>query len=239
MKIKLSRELTSVVNFIFDQLLPPILRDSRWFMAPLFRLALGKQFGYFFWFKDQSASLSKQELQRFYEKTSAAHIQRDTDLNEACVNKIQESILGDEVLDIACGRGFLAKILSANYHVVGADFVLPDERLGNGPQLRWDVANVESLHYKDDQFDTVICAHTLEHVLGIDRALQELRRVAKKRLILVLPRQRPYQYTFDLHVHFFYYKWQVELLIQQSAKGDPVFCELVGGDWLYIEDLAV
>jgi hypothetical protein len=41
------------------------------------------------------------------------------------------------------------------------------------------------------------------HVQDAHAALEELRCVAKRRLIVVLPKQRPYRYTFDLHLRFF------------------------------------
>ena len=37
------------------------------------------------------------------------------------------------------------------------------------------------------------------------RRLSELRRVARRRLILVVPQEREYRFTFNPHLHFFPY----------------------------------
>lgn len=59
------------------------------------------------------------------------------------------------------------------------------------------------LPYGNRVFDTVVCAHTLEHMKDYKKALAELRRVCSRRLMMIVPKQREYQYTFDLHLHFF------------------------------------
>jgi ubiquinone/menaquinone biosynthesis C-methylase UbiE len=79
----------------------------------------------------------------------------------------------------------------------------------------------------------VVSTHTLEHVQHLDRALDELRRVARRRLIVVVPKQRPYAVTFNPHIHFFPYRWSV---LAWTGTAATHTCELVGGDWLYVED---
>ena len=75
--------------------------------------------------------------------------------------------------------------------------------------------------------------HTLEHVQHLGSALAELRRVAAKRLVVVVPRQRPYRVTFNPHIHFFPYEFS---LLAWTGTDRPYRCELVGGDWLYVEE---
>jgi ubiquinone/menaquinone biosynthesis C-methylase UbiE len=48
--------------------------------------------------------------------------------------------------------------------------------------------------------------HTLEQVKNIDQALREIRRVCKKRQMIVVPCEKKYRCTFDLHIHFFPYE---------------------------------
>ncbi|MDZ7762755.1 MAG: methyltransferase domain-containing protein [Desulfovermiculus sp.] len=84
------------------------------------------------------------------------------------------------------------------------------------PQVTFRQAELPLLPFIDQMFDTVVCTHTLEHIPDIRQAVKELRRVAKKRLIIVLPRQRPYRYTFDLHLHFFPYAWSVLLAMGEK-----------------------
>ncbi|KKN76036.1 hypothetical protein LCGC14_0374260 [marine sediment metagenome] len=47
--------------------------------------------------------------------------------------------------------------------------------------------DIENLTYKDNEFDTVCCLEVLEHTLNPVKAIKELKRVAKKRLIISVP----------------------------------------------------
>ena len=98
-------------------------------------------------------------------------------------------------------------------------------------------ADAERLPFGDREFDTVVCTHTLEHVRDLRRAIDELRRVARQRIIVVVPKERPYRYTFNLHLHFFPYEH-----LLRGALGEPAWmdalCETVGGELYYREDIA-
>jgi hypothetical protein len=39
----MNRDFTLLIHFFLDHLMPPVLRDSRWFMQPIFRLALSQK----------------------------------------------------------------------------------------------------------------------------------------------------------------------------------------------------
>lgn len=234
--MKIARNITIVIHYILDQFIPPIIRDNKYFMSLLMRLSLGKSSSWLMNFKENLPRMSGADLEEYYRESASAHIERETDLNAKCVDRIKKSILGADVLDIACGRGYLAKELSPGHTVTGADFIIDPQMAADNPEITWNSENIEALTYSDDQFDTVICTHTLEHVVHVENALSELRRVAKQRLIIVLPKQRVYQYTFDLHVHFFQYIWQVEMLMLKDNENGSFTLELVGGDWFLIED---
>ena len=61
----------------------------------------------------------------------------------------------------------------------------------------------EALPFRDKSFDTTICLHTLEHVRNLHAAVSELKRVSRKRLIVIVPRQKFFRYTPDYHLNFF------------------------------------
>ena len=73
------------------------------------------------------------------------------------------------------------------------------------------VANVENLPFDNNSFDTSICLHTLEHVRNLNQAISELKRVTKKRIIIIVPKQRYSRYTEDYHLNFFGSPDQLEL----------------------------
>ena len=230
----ISRKTSIIIHQILDHWLPPIIRDSKWCMYPLFWIVFGSQARTFMGFKDRVAYRDSKGMKQIYENTASVHIQRQTDLTPECVEKIEQCILGGSVLDIACGRGYLSGRLSPLYQVVAADMHIETQTVYRHSLVSFVQSSITDLPFADGAFDTVVCAHTLEHITDIQKAVQELRRVTKKRLIIVVPKQRPYRYTFDLHVHFFPYAWSLELLLKKTEVSSR--CELVGGDWLYVDD---
>lgn len=232
--MKLSRNFTLWIHFLLDQCCPPLLRDSAWFMWLPFRLIFGRKSRIFFELKQRAPFLTAAEFREVYAEVVSVNIDRDTDLNDACIVAIDANVVGDSVLDVACGRGYLTKRLASKYVVTGVDVVL-DSRLASSERIRYVEASIEELPFADGQFDTVVCTHTLEHVQSPQRAIAELRRVAKRRLLVVLPKQRPYRYTFDLHLHFFPYRHDVMMLMRTGSR--TPYCESLGGDWFYREDL--
>lgn len=226
----MNRNLTLVIHFVLDQLLPPVLRDSRWFMGGLFRLALGPKYRYYLEFKERLPWLSDREICDYYTLLADTFIRRPTDLNRQSAEAVFERAKGSTVLDIACGSGWLSNELAKRgFRVTGAD-ILPPKNDGRENPVFCE-ADVGRLPFPDKCFDTVICAHTLEHVRDTRKALSELRRVCRQRLIVIVPRQREYRYTFDLHIHFFPYAYRLQELMSPGAKVIDV-----GGDFLAQED---
>lgn len=230
--MKLSRDLTYHIHLLFDHLLPPVLRDQRWFMAPLIRVLFKHRTEDYLRFKDEVHGMSEEQFRDFYRRASDVMFERDTDLNRQCIERIQEQVKGPNVLEVGCGRGFLTRLLMHRCQLSAADIVIQPELRAACPTVAFFECNGEALPFTDKAFDTVICTHTLEHVRNLNLALSELRRVAR-RVIIVVPRQRPYSYTFDMHLHFFPYRWSLLLAFAPQSK---FTCELIKGDWFYVED---
>lgn len=228
-----SRRFTLWIHFVLDQLLPPALRDAPWFMGPVFRLLFGRHAETLATFKERVPFLSDDEIRDIYVQTAEVAIDRPTDLNPECTDAIEAHVTGPRVLDAGCGRGWLAKRLAPRFEVVGVDFVISDA-LREDPTVEWVEAPVGDLPFPDDHFDTVVCTHTLEHVRDLAPVVAELRRVAKERLIIVVPRQRRYRYTFDLHLHFFPTRGALLLAIGPPDEA-TIDCRDLGGDWYYQE----
>ena len=179
--------------------------------------------------------MEQKDYYDYYKLLANVHLKRDTDLNNRCISFILQQSIGNSILDIACGRGYLCRQLSQrmpNASVYGIDIAIPDIQYSDLPNLRFIKGDIENIPFADSFFDTVICAHTIEHVLDIEKSLSELRRVTKKRLIIIVPKQREYKYTFDLHVRFFPYK--TSLLKYTKKTGGEIF--VLGGDFVYVED---
>jgi ubiquinone/menaquinone biosynthesis C-methylase UbiE len=147
---------------------------------------------------------------------------------------VLRAVRGKSVLDVACGLGYVCEHLAPDHDVVGCDVAVSAGRRGTHPNVRWCDGNVEELPFRDGAFDTVVSTHTLEHVQHFGAALDELRRVARERVVVVVPHQRPYHATFNPHIHFFPYKFS---LLAWTGTDHPHTLDLVGGDWLYVEDV--
>lgn len=228
----LARGITNPINRVLDNVLPPFLRDSRVFMTPLFWLLFGRSAGEFMRFKEVAPFLSKREFVAWYARLGARHIERESDLTDRMLDEVLGAVVGDSVLDVGSGRGLLARRLAERVRgpVVGVDISAPSPRRGKEVFLRGDG---EALPFASRSFDTVTCCHALEHVQDAAATVLELRRVARRRIVVVVPRQREYAFTFDLHIRFFPYPWS----LQQLMKRDGARCAVVQNDIIFIEDL--
>lgn len=230
MKLLTHRAFTNMVHFVLDQLVPPIIRDSKWFMYPFFYLAYkGKNTQKYMAFKSGYYALSPEQLEAWYHNYHSIGTERPTDLNKSSLKFIVSNIEPDcaSLLDAACGRGyFLNHVQNDGISLTGID-LLDDVQLDNAQYVK---ANIEALPFLEKSFDVVVSSHTLEHVLDIKKAVSELKRVAGKKIIVTVPRQRFNYYTLDLHLHFFPRK---EMLINLMGI-EKYECQSKGGDWVYV-----
>lgn len=185
-------------------------------------------------YKGKVPSLSANEIRNIYHQTASVHILRKTDLNPGCVSAIEKAIKGNTVLDAGCGHGYLAKRLAKHFQVTAVDFNIDACVTLEASSFNLVRGDIENLPFQNDSFDTVVCAHTLEHVINLPATMTRLRDVARKRLIIVVPLQRPYKYTFDLHVQFFPYPYS--FLIQAGSGQGKVSVREIDGDLFYVED---
>lgn len=98
------------------------------------------------------------------------------------------------VLDVGCGEGFsLVSLRRSKIGKVyeGVDYSYDAIRLGKKlyPKLNIKLGNIYDLPYKDSVYDLVICTEVLEHLEKPHEALSEIKRVAKKYIILSVPNE--------------------------------------------------
>ena len=98
------------------------------------------------------------------------------------------------ILEIGIGNGFVSEYLKRrNFSVTTVDI---DEELHPD-----HVASVTDLPFEDDSFSLVMCCEVLEHLEfdELPRALRELQRVARERVIISVPdRSKTYPILFRL-----------------------------------------
>jgi Methylase involved in ubiquinone/menaquinone biosynthesis len=238
--MKLHRNLTNKIHFVLDQLLPPLLLDQRWFMKPLVWILYRKNTNLILDFKSKAPFISEEEYLNTYKKIVNCKINRQTDLSTYSLDFIMKELKGKTILDIPCGKGFLTSKIAEDKtkEVTGADFIISPKLIKKYPQIKFISSKLEKTPFPDKSFDTVICAHCLEHVLDIQTCMKELRRITKKRLIIIVPKQRSHKYTFELHINFFPSTESFLLAIKPPHKNIVCQESKDGGDIHYIEDFS-
>ena len=225
----MKRETELRIKRILDDYLPPVFRESRFLEFLVGRVIWRGSHKRTEGFREKVWAWDDQQLNVLYQVLDAeSSHQRSTDLNAQTVDAIIEQICSGNVLEVGCGRAFLAnRLVSEGFDVTASDIVAP-----NSCEARFVSASATELPFEDNFFVNVICAHTLEHIPDFQRALRELRRVCSGRLIVVLPRERPLRWGPNLHVHFFPHIWSLYAYFEPSRTTN-VFDY---GDWMIVED---
>lgn len=229
------RETTNAIRTVLEEVLPPFVRDSaamRW----LFRRHWGRLVDDLEDFRARIPFVTPEEYRDVYARLP--RVQSETDNSAACIDLIARDMVGESALDVGCGTGYLLHVLHGRrpeIKLTGIDFIIDDETRKRAAEITFHEANIETLPFDDDAFDTVICTHVLEHILDLRGALSELRRVAKRRLILVVPQEREYRFTFNPHLHFFPYPHSFLRYVTPVPANHVI--QSAGRDIYYREDL--
>ena len=226
----MNRSLTNAIRFVMDECVPPIIRDSAWFMYPFYFLAYrGKNLKQVMNFKTLVYQFTDEEYRDFYGGLDTVSRNRLTDLNEPSIEAMLDGIPpgAQTLLDVGCGRGyFLSRVKEARPELAltGCDVV---DKVAHD-EISFVQGSAGKLPFEDNSFDVVTCSHTLEHIIDPSQAVAELKRVAKQVLFVAVPCQRYFYYTLDEHVNFYPQK---EMLL--SEVGVPgAECQKLHGDWL-------
>jgi ubiquinone/menaquinone biosynthesis C-methylase UbiE len=227
----MNRSITNKIRWALDELLPPIVRDNRYIMLPLFYLVYkGMNVNFYMDFKKHAYSLTEKEFSDAYENMSSIGTDRATDMNQESMNFVLSNYdkTAKTMLDVGCGRGYWLDLVGekTSLKLTGVD-VLNEVELKSANYIK---GNMEKLPFKDNSFDIVFTSHTVEHVRNLSKSMDELCRVARKQVIIITPRQRFYNYTFDMHLNFFPTK---EFLQRDMKMKNPTIVDL-GGDWVYL-----
>jgi 2-polyprenyl-3-methyl-5-hydroxy-6-metoxy-1,4-benzoquinol methylase len=202
---KVKRETVNAIRTVLEEVLPPFVRDSspmRW----LFRQHWGPLVDDIERFRENIPFVTPAEYKSIYERMP--RVQDETDNSDACLIRILAEIEGKTVLDVGCGTGYMTQWIhdrKPELDLTGTDFIIEEGTKARSPEISFKQGHIEKLPFADNAFDTVICTHVLEHILDFPQALREIRRVCAKKLIIVVPREREYRFTFNPHLHFFPY----------------------------------
>ena len=95
--------------------------------------------------------------------------------------RLLEQTSARRVLDAGCGEGFVAHFLAQH-----------------NPDLSITGGSLYKLPFSDNSFDTVLCSEVLEHLEDTTRAVDELKRVTRRYVLLTVPREPYFKWLNDL-----------------------------------------
>jgi ubiquinone/menaquinone biosynthesis C-methylase UbiE len=151
---------------------------------------------------------------------------------------------GDLVLDIGCGEGrhSIGLYVDREVNAIGIDLSTEDLKIAksrikdftvtdtNKSSCAFGVGDIQSLPFKDNAYDAVICSEVLEHLETLDNAVSEIVRVLKPGGVLAVsvPRFIPelicwklsseYSKTPGGHVRIFRQKNLKQLILKESVS---------------------
>lgn len=92
---------------------------------------------------------------------------------------------GAKILDVGCGPGFLSYCLAdEGYEVTGVDFSsqfirAAKSKWGSTSHLQFLESTVTKLPFEEELFDAVVANCTIEHIVDVEEAMQEMTKVLK------------------------------------------------------------
>jgi 2-polyprenyl-3-methyl-5-hydroxy-6-metoxy-1,4-benzoquinol methylase len=155
---------------------------------------------------------------------------------------VEKYLIGKSVLDIGTYRGDFLKMISDKFEITGLDFNNECVNIVND-YFKKKVAYVGNLEiddhliFKDNSFDTVTCLEVIEHLPDIGKVINELERIARKRIIISVPYKEIIGYTHCIHcgnktplsghLHFF----DENSLNQYLKQNEKVRCFLISNSY--------
>lgn len=211
------KDSTSLQNIKYYQklksLLPDWVRSALGSLNQKFFARETLKWKYGDWFdvdwRKKFRNISDSEWKAAYDK---AWLHRRNDcVEETDAELIMRALDGSGfVLEVGCGAGGLAILLArGGYAVTGIDVSTEALRLASEKaekeniSISWKEGFAERLPFLDKSFDFITCCHTLEHVRNIEEVVKEFKRVARKKIVVLVPKQSYKLYAENYHTHFF------------------------------------
>lgn len=134
--------------------------------------------------------------QEYWDKTYTPYylnFYHDHQLNQIFIDKIFRYIEpNDSILDVGAGSGMITRRIAEKFENISAcDFSQPcvdwmEEKVKLKEAFLSDIYNIQK---PDKSYDVVLCTEVMEHLNEPARAIDELVRIARRKVIITIPRQ--------------------------------------------------
>jgi 2-polyprenyl-3-methyl-5-hydroxy-6-metoxy-1,4-benzoquinol methylase len=134
--------------------------------------------------------------QEYWDKIYTSELRRGKiRKNRKLFNLVFQNVVGSTILDVGCGSGALVDELYRKglYKAIGVDISKYAIHFANTHSCtkacgKFKVMDVsKGIKLKTSSVDTVICLQVLEHLNDPKLVIEEMKRVAKKRIIVSVP----------------------------------------------------
>lgn len=98
----------------------------------------------------------------------------------------------DSLLDVGAAEGYMAYVAKKLFDVEVKCCDLSEEACKRAQEIfkiESTSADIHDLPFKNNEFDVVLCSETLEHVADLQRAIDELLRIASKAVVVTVPHE--------------------------------------------------
>lgn len=100
----------------------------------------------------------------------------------------------NRIAEVGVGEGYLTNIVAQKFPYseiwasdLAEDILVVASKNLKGKKVHISLEDVESLSYEDNKFDLCICCEVLEHISNPKKALSEIKRVTRGKVILSVP----------------------------------------------------
>ena len=161
------------------------------------------------------------------------------DLNSERVSHLETYLVGKKILDAGCGGGAYVEFLSRQgLDVTGIDkheqfLQLAREQDRMGTYVQGDITN---LPFPDNTFDCTYCFDVLEHI-DDQRAIRELTRVTRSRLIITVPQEDEVMKRYNLT--FLHYQDKTHLRNYSNESLNKLFLNNNLSKFMIFSELAI
>jgi len=143
--MKLSREVTVWLNRILNDYLPPIIRDQRWFGKLLTWTLFKESSSIYMTFHERVYEMSDEDIALAYSNIHSGRVEWDTCLTKTCIETILKNIIGSDVLEVGCGKGYLSNLISKKHNITACDVVVSDSVRNTYPAITFIDSPAEQL----------------------------------------------------------------------------------------------